>query len=193
MLRRCACAALRRSKVHCAQVEPAEAVIRAAYPHVGTSRWRSPLGGRRPRRKSSAFSGLGGGPALTRPATCSHMMEVVRPHRPPCDGLCAIGSAADAPGLRDTFIFAWRRVGYQPAHAQAGSGWPFCLGLALRGKQLSGPLWCINPFIGTRRTHKKSITPTIAPYGHACPAPFWCLASAQRALCDVPNGYVDRG
>ena len=86
MLRRCACAALRRSKVHCAQVEPAEAVIRAAYPHVGTSRWRSPLGGRRQRRKSSAFSGRRGGPALTRPSTCIHMMEVVRPHRPPCDG-----------------------------------------------------------------------------------------------------------
>ena len=70
---------------------------------------------------------------------------------------------------------------------------PFCFGLALRGKQLSGPLWCINPFIGTRRPHKNSISPTIAPYGHACAAPFWCLASAQRALCDVPNGYVDRG
>ena len=70
---------------------------------------------------------------------------------------------------------------------------PFCFGLALRAESPRVQSGASMGFMGTRRTHKKSITPTIAPYGHACPAPFWCLASAQRALCDVPNGYVDRG
>ena len=95
--------------------------------------------------------------------------------------------------LREIPSWAWRQIGYQPAHAQAGSGWPFCFGLASRAESPRVQSCASMGFTVTRRPHKNSISPTRAPYGHACPAPFWCLASAQRALCDVPNGYVDRG